>query len=94
MTVNKSQGQSFKRAGVYLPKPLFTHGQLYVAASRVSDPSAIYSMVINSSHGDGSLASLYYNGIVGRDFLTQECRSICVHNTRDFIFSNNNNKYL
>ena len=48
MTVNKSQGQSFKRAGVYLPKPLFTHGQLYVAASRVGDPRAI-RFVINQA---------------------------------------------
>ena len=87
MTVNKSQGQSFKRAGVYLPKPLFTHGQLYVAASRVSDPSAIYSMVINSSHGDGSLASLYYNGIVGRDFsYTGMQEYLCTQYKRLYLF--------
>ncbi|MBO1764798.1 hypothetical protein JQN64_26840, partial [Escherichia coli] len=41
MTINKSQGQTLALAGVDLRQPCFSHGQLYVACSRVSSPSSL-----------------------------------------------------
>ena len=38
MTINKSQGQTFRRTGLLLPDSCFSHGQLYVAFSRCGYP--------------------------------------------------------
>ena len=40
-TINKSQGQTLKLAGVWLRSQVFTHGQLYVACSRVGKPDQL-----------------------------------------------------
>ena len=37
MTINKSQGQSFEKVGVDLRREVFSHGQFYVAMSRVTN---------------------------------------------------------
>ena len=41
MTINKSQGQSVKHVGLDLSSSVFTHGQFYVAVSRVTSVSNI-----------------------------------------------------
>lgn len=42
MTINKSQGQSLSLCGINLENSCFSHGQLYVACSRVGKPSALF----------------------------------------------------
>ncbi|CAM4834521.1 unnamed protein product [Rotaria magnacalcarata] len=42
MSINKAQGQSLKVAGINLGAPCFSHGQLYVACSRVETGNNLY----------------------------------------------------
>jgi ATP-dependent DNA helicase PIF1 len=51
MTVNKAQGQTIPNVGVYLPKPVFSHGQLYVSLSRATARSNIKILVIPAVDG-------------------------------------------
>ena len=45
MTINKSQGQTFKAVGVNLTNESFTHGMLYIALSRVGSPNCLTLLV-------------------------------------------------
>ena len=47
MKINKSRGQTLNKVGVYLPGPVFSRGQLYVALPRVSSPSGLKVLLCN-----------------------------------------------
>ena len=62
MTINKSQGQSLKSVMLYLPQPVFSHGQLYVALSRVTSPEGL-SILKPDNDADMTVKNIVYKEI-------------------------------
>ena len=52
MTINKAQGQTFEKVGIFLPEPVFSHGQLYVAFSRARALAAV-KVKVATTHQQG-----------------------------------------
>jgi ATP-dependent exoDNAse (exonuclease V) alpha subunit len=52
MTVNKAQGHTIPNVGVYLPEPVFSHGQLYVVLSRATARSNIRILAVPAAQKD------------------------------------------
>ncbi|XP_057744719.1 uncharacterized protein LOC130962534 [Arachis stenosperma] len=49
MTINKSQGQTLSSVGLFLRRPVFSHGQLYVAISRVKSKDGLRILVLRAT---------------------------------------------
>ena len=79
MTINKSQGQTFNRIAIYLPEPVFAHGQLYVAMSRVRRFEDVRVLIENRHVGPNRQGTIrpgdmyyYTRNVVCREVLTNE----------------------
>ena len=59
MTINKAQCQSINNLGVYLPQPIFSHGQLYIALSRAGLPQRTKVMLIVVKNTQGPIQENY-----------------------------------
>jgi len=58
MTINKSQGQSLKHVGVYLPTPVIFHGQLYIAVLRVTSKEGLKILITDEDGEDTNVTSI------------------------------------
>jgi len=63
MTINKAQGQSLDRVGLLLDPPVFSHGQLYVALSRVTQPHGIRLKVPVESTEHGLIRNVVWEEV-------------------------------
>ena len=51
LTINKGQGQSNERVGLYLPSPVFAHGQLYTGFSRGKREADVHVFIGDNMDG-------------------------------------------
>ena len=65
MTINKSQGQTLRHAGIWLRGDVFSHGQLYVACSRVSSPENLhFALLPDSENGQLIAKNVVYKEVL------------------------------
>ena len=55
LNINKAHGQTYKRVGLFLPDPVFSHGQLNVAFSRVTSTIGIKVLKANKENEQGEM---------------------------------------
>ena len=69
MTVNKSQGQSFDKVGIYLNRACFGHGQLYVGFSRAHSQHDISVEIVETQEQGKHNGRFYTKNVVLRRVL-------------------------
>ena len=68
MPINKSQGQTLTKVGIYLPQSVFAHSQLNVAMSRVKSYIGLHFALAPLSEKTMVMTS-YTNNVVFRSAL-------------------------
>ena len=79
MTINKAQGQTLSMLGLYLATPVFSHGQLYVAMSRVRASNAVKVYMKNGQHDrvfDDQRGKFFTDNVVYQEVLEMASRRL------------------
>ena len=65
MTINKAQGQTLNYVGLCLMESVFTHGQLYVALSRVMDDANLRMIIPDTekTRQQGKIKNVVYSEV-------------------------------
>ncbi|GJW64354.1 ATP-dependent DNA helicase PIF1-like protein [Tanacetum coccineum] len=67
MTINKSQGQTLSHVGLFLRRPVFSYGQLYVAVSRVKSKKGLKVLCCDKDENySKSTSNVVYNEVLVR----------------------------
>ncbi len=73
LTISRAQGQTFQKAGLYLPRNVFAHGHMYVGLSRCGNPNGlhVYSDQTEFAHLQDKLDKdrLYSKNVVFQEVL-------------------------
>jgi ATP-dependent exoDNAse (exonuclease V) alpha subunit len=69
MTINTAQGQTLDRVGIYLPDPVFAHGQLYVAFSRARSTKDVAVHVVQAARQGTFNRTIVTDNVVYREIL-------------------------
>jgi Helicase len=98
MTINKAQGQTLKYVGLCLTESVFTHGQLYVAVSRVTDGANLRMIIPDTEDArkEGKINDVVYSELqkhlinVSHQpnfhvIVSPQCRSPLVYNITKLI---------
>ena len=83
MTINKSQEQTLNNVGLYLLSLVFSHGQLFVALSRVISPEGLKILINNNDKQEQG----YTKNIVYKEVFNNLSKEKTTFNIFFFLFS-------
>ena len=71
MTINKAQGATLDAVGIDVTSPVFGHGQLYVALSRVDD---FHKITVLTPTNESSTRNVVFQEVFDKDYIDTQIR--------------------
>jgi hypothetical protein len=83
VTINKAQGSTYNRVGINLTKPVFSHGQLYVALSRVRNWNSVSVLL---PEDETTTQNIVWHNIFDRSYIDRRIRECHPPNPTDMEY--------